>query len=290
MQIEANRNERSKAANKKNGGLTTLVLMGSLILMAGAGAGAQSTQRDVGQGSHETSHFASAEMPAPAEIDAPEPQPSAEAQPVAPLATYGAVPQDQPGGYEVAPLHTKYILPNQRAQTLAAHDKMLIALEDIYSPMNFGGILAAAGYEQLRNGQPNYGTDRGAFGERLGAAGIRDTAQGVLTDGVFAPLFHQDPRYYVEGSGYSVVHRALYAATRPIITRTDAGRQTINGSLLLGYAATSLLNNAYYPSVNRNARDNAEAFAGSIGGSALGFVLTEFTSSLWGKFHLGQKQ
>ena len=41
--------------------------------------------------------------------------------------------------------------------------------------------------------------DSGAFGERLGAAGIRDTTQGVFTDSVFAPLLHEDPRYYMAG-------------------------------------------------------------------------------------------
>jgi hypothetical protein len=225
-----------------------------------------------------------------AEIDAPQPQPSVDNSAGEPTTALAVVPHDQPGGYEVAPLHTKYILPNMRAQTLAPHDKMLIALQDVYSPLNFGGIIASAGYEQLRNGQPNYGTDRGAFGERLGAAGIRDTAQGVFTDGVFAPLLHEDPRYYVEGPQYGIFHRALYAVTRPLITRTDSGRGAINGALLLGYASSTALNNAYYPSVNRNMRDNAEAFAGSLGGAALSFFVTEFTSSLWSDLHFGHKQ
>ena len=229
-------------------------------------------------------------FPVAAEIDAPQPQPPVDDPASDPSPAPAAIPQDQPGGYQVAPLHTKYILPNQRAQTLAAHDKMLIGLEDVYSPLNFGGIIAAASYEQLRNGQPNYGTDRGAYGERLGAAGIRDSAQGLFTDAVFAPLLHQDPRYYVEGPQYGLLHRALYAVTRPVITRSDSGHATLNGALLLGYVSATALNNAYYPSANRNVRDNAEAFAGSLGGSALGFFLTEFTSSLWGDLHFGHKQ
>jgi hypothetical protein len=195
---------------------------------------------------------------------------------------------DQPGGYQVAPIHRKYIMPDMRAQTLTARDKVIIGLKGTYSPMNFGGMIVAAGYQQLRNGQPNYGTDRGAFGERLGAAGIRDTVQGVFTASVFAPLLHEDPRYYVEGKQYGTVHRALYALTRPVITRSDSGRQTINGAQLLGYAASTALNNAYYPSSNRNVRDNFEAFGGSLGGSALSFLLTEFTASMWHVLHLGR--
>jgi hypothetical protein len=166
----------------------------------------------------------------------------------------------------------------------------MIGLQDSYSLMNFGGMFAAAGYEQLRNSEPNYGTDRGAFGERLGAAAIRDTTQGVFTDAVFAPLLHEDPRYYEEGPQYSTIHRALYAVTRPLITRTDSGHKTLNGALLLGYASSSLLNNAYYPAINRNARDTATAFGGSLGGSALGFLLSEFSSSIWHKVHLTRNQ
>jgi hypothetical protein len=177
-----------------------------------------------------------------------------------------------------------------RAQPIGARDKVIIGLKDTYSVMNFGGMFASAAYEQLRNSQPNYGTDRGAFGERLGAAAIRDTAQGVLTDGVYASLLHEDTRYYVEGPQYGVVHRALYALTRPLITRTDSGRHTINGAELLGYASASAIGDAYYPQINRNAQDTAKGFAGSLGGSALGFLLSEFTSSFWHDLHIGPKE
>ncbi len=179
-------------------------------------------------------------------------------------------------------------MPDMRAQMITARDKVIIGLKGAYSPQNFGGIIVAAGYEQLRNGQPNYGTDRGAFGERLGAAGIRGTTQGVFTDSVFAPLLHEDPRYYVEGEQYGVFHRALYAVTRPVITRSDSGRRTINGAELLGYAASTALDNAFYPPVNRNVADNVKTFAGSIGGSALSFLLVEFTASMWHTLHLGR--
>ncbi len=223
------------------------------------------------------------------EIDAPQPQLAAldlSADPV--RSSADAVPLDQPGGYQVAPVHRKFIMPDMRAQTITSRDKVIIGLQGTYSLQNFGGIFVAAGWEQLRDGQPNYGTDRGAFGERLGAAAIRGTAEGVLTDSVFAPLLHEDPRYYVQGTQYGVFHRALYALTRPVITRDDRGRRTINGAQLLGYASATALNNAFYPPVNRNVADNAKAFAGGIGGSALSFLLVEFTASMWHALHIGR--
>ena len=229
-------------------------------------------------------------LSAPRFVEALEPQPSIGVFSSEESSPSTATLPDEPTRPQVAPIHTKYILPGMTAQPLSSRDKVMIGLQDSYSLMNFGGMLAAAGYEQLRNAEPNYGTDRGAFGERLGAAAIRDTTQGVFTDAVYAPLLHEDPRYYAEGPQYSTIHRALYAVTRPLITRTDSGHKTLNGALLLGYASSSLLNNAYYPAINRNAHDTAIAFGGSLGGSALGFLLSEFSSSLWHKVHLTRNQ
>jgi hypothetical protein len=197
---------------------------------------------------------------------------------------------ENPVAGEFAPIYTKYIPAGERAQSINARDKVVIGLRDLYSPSNFGAIIIVAGYEHVLNGQPNYGTDRGAFGERLGAAGIRETTQGVFTDSIFAPLLHEDPRYYVEGSQYGFIHRAVYAATRPLITRTDSGRASINGSLLLGYAASSAVTYTYYPKSNQNFHDTASTFGGAIGGAALGFFVSEFTSDVLVKLHLQKKQ
>jgi hypothetical protein len=227
-------------------------------------------------------------LPAPAEIDAPQPQPKALDLSGDAGGDSNAVPQDQPGGYQVAPIHRKYIMPDMRAQKITARDKVIIGLQGTYSLQNFSGMVVAAGYAQLRNGQPNYGTDSGAFGERLGAAAIRGTSQGIFTDSVFAPLLHEDPRYYIAGNQHSFLHRVFYAVSRPVITRNDDGRRTINGAQLLGYAASTALNNAYYPSSNRNVTDNLEAYAGSLGGSALSSLFVEFTANFWHALHIGR--
>lgn len=265
------------------------MLLASLACMNAWPAAGQSVTAplEIAAGAPAMLRPASDEPPA-AEIDAPQPRPAVLDLAGDPVRFSDVVPIDQPGGYRVAPIHRKYIMPDMRAQRITARDKVIIGLQGTYSAMNFGGIIVAAGYEQLRNGQPNYGTDRGAFGERLGAAGIRDTSQGVFTDSVFAPLLHEDPRYYVEGKQYGVFHRALYALTRPVITRTDSGRQAINGAELLGYVSSTALNNAFYPPINRNVADNAKAFGGSIGGSALSFLLVEFTASMWHTLHIGR--
>jgi hypothetical protein len=156
----------------------------------------------------------------------------------------------------------------------------VIALKDVVLPRSFVGYIVAAGYSQVVNNQPNYGVDRGAFGERLAAAAVRGASEDLLAGAVLAPKMHEDPRYYVEGRSYSPVHRAFYAITRTLVTRRDDGRDTINGSVLIGYAMGSALTNAYYPAENRSFHDTALTYGGALGGAAVGNLLSEFADSI----------
>jgi hypothetical protein len=189
-------------------------------------------------------------------------------------------------GGNPAPKYAKYIPSDESAQSITAHDKVIIGLRDLYSPFNFLAMIASAGYEHVTNGAPNYGTDRGAFGARLGAAAIRESTQGFFTDSVFSPMLHMDPRYYVQGPDANFIHRTLYAVTRVLISKTDSGRSTINAPLLLGYAASTALSTTYYPQVNRNFRDSASEYGGSLGGAALGFFVSEFSDQILKAVHM----
>jgi len=186
--------------------------------------------------------------------------------------------------------HTeKYIEPGQAAPKLSAGDKALLGLKDAFSPFAAVGWLTSAGYEQVLNDSPNYGTDRGAFGQRLGAAAIRDASEGVFSDSIMSPLMHEDPRYYRLGPAHNFFARAVYAATRPIITRTDGGRTSPNFALLTGTLAGSALTNTYYPQLNHGTTQTLETFGGSLGGSAVGDLVSEFYDDVIGMFHSGHK-
>jgi hypothetical protein len=160
-----------------------------------------------------------------------------------------------------------------------------MGLRAAVSPMSIFGWFTSAGYEQLFNGSPNYGTDSGAFGQRLGAAALCNSSEGILSTSVMAPLLHEDPRYYRMGPGHNFFLRAIYAGTRPLITRTDGGNKTPNFALILGNAEGSALTNAYYPQANRGATETMKTLGYSIGGSAIGFVVSEFWGDVVGMFH-----
>jgi hypothetical protein len=172
--------------------------------------------------------------------------------------------------------HNITIEPGQTVPVLTAHQKRILGLEQSFTVFSAVGWVASAGYGHLFNGSPNYGTDSGAFGMRLGATAVRATSQNIFSNAVFAPLFHEDPRYYKLGNGHNPIKRVAYAATRAMVTRRDDGTSSVNYSLLAGNLAGAVLTNAYYPQLNQGFGQTAKTFGTSVGGSAVGFVVSEF--------------
>jgi hypothetical protein len=181
------------------------------------------------------------------------------------------------------------IAPNEIASPMPVGDKIVGGLKDSVSLFSAVGWVFSAGWEQATNGSPNYGTNSTAFGKRLGASAGRNVSETVFTDAIFAPIFHEDPRYYIMGRGNNFFKRAIYAGTRTIITRTDGGHSTPNFALLAGNAAGAALTVTYYPDKNTTFSEVAQTFGGSIGGSALGFVVTEFISDALQYAHLKKR-
>ncbi len=174
----------------------------------------------------------------------------------------------------------KVISPREQAPSLTAKDKFLMGARHSVTAFSATGWLASAGWSQLTNSAPNYGTDKGAFGQRLGTAAVRNISEDVFSTSVMANIFHEDPRYYRLGRGHGIAKRVVYAATRAIITRTDSGKTTPNFSLLSGNLAGAALTNAYFPPLNHGAKQTMLIFGSSIGGSALGFEVSEFLGML----------
>lgn len=174
-----------------------------------------------------------------------------------------------------APRLAKYIEPDQTTAPLSVKEKLELSGWEQVQPYSVGTQVLAAGWEHLLNSNPKYGTDSAGFGERLGAAAIRQGSQAVFSDGVFAAALHEDPRYYVKGTG-GIASRIVYAATRVVVIRNDAGAETTNYSELFGYAGAAALTMTYYPAVSATWPNTAEGYILSLGASALGNQVHEF--------------
>jgi hypothetical protein len=182
--------------------------------------------------------------------------------------------------------YDKYIDFTEIAAPLTARDKFVLSLRATVTPWTFTSIATAAGFEHLRNSSPRYGTNSEAFGQRVGAAAARGSSQLILGDGLLAPLFHEDPRYYQLGEQHRVWARAGYAMSRVFVTRNDQGQPTPHLSLLLGNAAAIALSNTYYPDVDRNAKQAFSNYAGSLAGAAFSFVVREFLDQALYDLHM----
>lgn len=170
----------------------------------------------------------------------------------------------------------KFIEPTEIAPPLTAGDKVLLGLRASVTPFTMIGWFGSAAYGQGTDGPPNYGQNFRGFAQRLGATAARSATEDVFTDSVLAPALHEDPRYYEMGHGHNPAARALYAVSRVFITQTDSGRSTLNLAQLGGNAAGAALTQTYYPPINRGFEQTAKTFGTSLGGSALGFLFSEF--------------
>ena len=177
------------------------------------------------------------------------------------------------------------IEPGEQASPLDAGDKVIFGVRNTVSLFSAAGWLSSAGYEHLTNRSPNYGTDSGAFGERLGAAALRGSSEELFSNAIMAPIFREDPRYYRMGPSHGKPARFLYAITRPLIGRTDRGSITPNLSLWAGNFAGAALTDAYYPRMNRGLTQNLETFGTSLAGSAVGDFFHEFKEDFVQRFH-----
>ncbi len=189
-------------------------------------------------------------------------------------------------GSPIAPKYATTILPGQSSQPLSGGDKVTFAFRNVVSPFNFLSILISATYSQGVDSAPHYGQGWGPYGQRIGAAAARNSIQNLAGQALFAPMFHDDPRYYVLGRQHKFFNRVVYAATRVVVTRSDSGSNRVNAPLLLGYAVAAGANNAYYPQRDRGGKETAISYGSSLGGAVLGMEVSEFLNDALGIVHL----
>ena len=201
---------------------------------------------------------------------------SAEARSDAPASTAPVSPV-YPGRH---PYIHRIVPEDLGPQPLTSGQKFELSLRSSISAMSFGSAFISAGWSHLNNSRPHYGSDRAGFGERLGAAKLKASSESFFSYGLWASAFHEDPHYYVMGPSHSIAHRALYAATRVIITRKDSGGSSVNYAKLVGLASSNALVNAYYPETDRGFRPTITAYGTNLLTTAATAQIDEFLPQL----------
>jgi hypothetical protein len=165
--------------------------------------------------------------------------------------------------------------PGEKVPALNPRDKMMFWLHEEVSPAGWFPTFWSAGWDQLWNSDPKYGSDSAAFGERLGAAALRESSYRFFSDSLLPTLTHEDPRYFRKAYG-SVTSRGVYAAEQVFVCPRDNGSTGFNYSDVLGHAGGAALAMTYYPAPSVNARVAAETFGWSLVGDASGNLFFEF--------------
>jgi hypothetical protein len=170
--------------------------------------------------------------------------------------------------------YTSYVYD---AAPLTWKQKFSLAVRGTFDPVTFIGVGFAAGIEQANNSYPGYGQGAAGYSKRYAAKFVDGRTSDLLTHAVFPSLFHQDPRYYYQGSG-TFKSRLAHAVSSAFVTRSDNGRNQPNYSYLLGNTCSAALSNLYYPEANRGAHLVFTNAAVGLAGRVSGNLIREFLS------------
>jgi hypothetical protein len=129
---------------------------------------------------------------------------------------------------------------------------LLLGTRAAFDPVAVFGTTIGAGIQQARNAFPEFGSGVEGYAKRWAALFANGRASELLTRTVFPSLFHQDPRYFYQGSG-SAWSRVRHAVGYAVVARSDDGHLMPNYSYLFGELSSAGLSNLYYPSSSRGA-------------------------------------
>jgi len=160
--------------------------------------------------------------------------------------------------HEPSKNHIFWIIPNYRSdenpaeiQPLTPPEKIKVALDDSFDPSAFLVAGIFAGLSMTQKQYSSFGTGARGFGKYYGGAFADQAIGNIMTEGLFPVALHQDPRYFVKGTG-GFWKRTGYAISREVITRCDDGRNHFNTSELAGNAVAAGISNLYYPAADRS--------------------------------------
>lgn len=180
--------------------------------------------------------------------------------------------------------------PSPKVPPLSALDKSIFWLHSETNPIAWVPTFLSAGYDQLADSDPHYGSDSAGFGERLGAGALRGASMQFFSDGLLPLLTREDPRYFRKACG-SIKTRGVYAAEGVFETRRDDGSQGFNYSLTLGHLAGAALTPLYYPARSATGEVVVQTWLWSLAGAAGGNLFLEFWPDARDKiFHRHRRQ
>src|SRR5215813_2880897 len=189
---------------------------------------------------------------------------------------------DGPDSHEVQPLEppTWKSLPDApSAQPPTQTEKFRAFVDEARSPLTFRAAGVNAGVlSDTEVGSPSSGR-QARLTELYKGALIQKESSAFFGKYLYPALLKQDPRYH-PSSSQSFWGRAIYAASRTVITRDDSGKPTLNTSYFLGVLTSVAISTAYRPYWTRSTSATLKTFGSTIGSDAGINLLHEFGPSI----------
>jgi hypothetical protein len=165
-------------------------------------------------------------------------------------------------------------VPN--AAPLTSKQKLSLTAHDSFDWTSYLIVSAGAGIEQAVDAHSGYGQGAAGYAKRWGALEADALTSDLLDHYVFSSLFHQDPRYFYQGTG-TTKSRFYHAISHAFVSRSDrTGKPMPNYSYLLGDLSAAALSNTYYPRGDRGAGLVFSNFAIGIASHAAAGLVQEF--------------
>jgi hypothetical protein len=163
----------------------------------------------------------------------------------------------------------------QNQAPLSPREKYILAYHQTVDFSAHVGNAFQAALQQASNGQPHYGQGWGPYAQRFGAAEADQVTSAFFIFGFLPHVLKEDPRYFRKRYG-SPWSRIAYAASRTVITRSDAGGRTFNTPQVLGQLLQQSISTAYYPEQDRSVSGVIEDWGINLAYNSAYNILKEF--------------
>lgn len=205
---------------------------------------------------------------------------------IAPVVTQvNAISQEQAAEMQVrAEEHQRIggVIPNffvvydENPIPLTSKQKLRLSLRTLVDPATMAVSAIIAGGEQAADSYPGFGEGARGYARRFGASYGDGTTEILLGGWALPSLFHQDPRYFYQGSG-SVRSRIRNVLKQTVEQKHDGGKWQFAWSNTLGSVGSALISNTYYPAEHDKwVALTGENFGLALASEAIANTLQEF--------------
>src|SRR5579883_624964 len=163
------------------------------------------------------------------------------------------------------------VMPNYRAVSAGAipppptpKQAFMVATRNSFDYSSFVFVGITSLLAEGTNAHPSLGKGIGGYWGYYWRGFVDKTDGNYLVIFALPTILHEDERYYAKGEG-NPLKRAVYAATRILITPDYHGKNTFNASEVFGRAMAQGISTAYYPSADRTIGALAVKYGYAVG-------------------------